>query len=85
MDTSSDFSNYVTQNRVFILGAGFSASAGVPLTDQLLTDALGKFSDECPGIYSRVENYAKAAIGESGEDLDLSKLTLLNFAPSLST
>lgn len=75
VDTSSNFSNYVTKNRVFILGAGFSASAGTPLTDKLLTDALGKFSVECPGIYSRVENYAKESIGSPDEDLDLSRLT----------
>ncbi len=37
----------VKRNRVFILGAGFSASAGVPLTTQLLHKAMNMFSSEC--------------------------------------
>jgi len=65
----------VKRNRVFILGAGFSAEAGVPLTERLLADAMKKFSNECPGIYSRVENYAKECIGASDGDLDLSRVS----------
>lgn len=63
------------RNRVFILGAGFSAEADVPLTEELLADAMKKFSIECSGIYSRVENYAKESIGAPDEDLDLSRVS----------
>jgi hypothetical protein len=66
---------YVKRNRVFILGAGFSAGAGIPLTEGLLANAMKKFSVECPGIYSRVENYAKESIGAPDDDLDLSRVS----------
>lgn len=64
----------VKANRVFILGAGFSAAAGVPLTQQLLADALRRFSIECPGIYSRVEAYALESLGQEAGPLDVSAL-----------
>lgn len=60
------YDGYVKRNRVFILGAGFSAAAGVPLTSSLLNKAMQKFSAECPGIYERVDGYAK----ESTENID---------------
>lgn len=63
------------RNRVFILGAGFSTGAGIPLTEKLLASAMKKFSIECPGIYSRVENYAKESIGVPEGELDLSKVS----------
>ena len=67
-ETSRDwYEQYVKKNRVFILGAGFSAAAGVPLTASLLDKALKKFAAECPGIFSRVDGYAK----ESTENVDL--------------
>lgn len=69
------FEQYVKQNRVFILGAGFSATAGIPLTEELLARAMSKFSIECPGIYSRVENYAKKCMGSTDQNLDLSKIS----------
>lgn len=72
LDDSPFFAQNMKRNRVFILGAGFSAGAGIPLTEGLLADAMKKFSLECPGIYSRVENYAKESIGTPDDDLDLS-------------
>jgi hypothetical protein len=66
---------YVKQNRVFVLGAGFSAEAGIPLTQELLVLAMDKFSIECPGIFSRVENYAKECTGSTEGSLDLSKIS----------
>jgi hypothetical protein len=66
---------YVKQNRVFVLGAGFSAAAGIPLTQELLILAMNKFSSECPGIYSRVENYARECAGLTEGSLDLSKIS----------
>ena len=67
---SESFDKYVKKNRVFILGAGFSASAGVPLTAQLLHKAMNKFSSECNGIFQRVDGYARESI-EFYEDGDL--------------
>lgn len=64
----------IRANRVFILGAGFSASAGVPLTNELLQASLSLFSVECPGIYSRVESYAMEALGQEDGNLDYSKV-----------
>ena len=71
---SRDFCESIKANRVFILGAGFSAAAGVPLTIQLLQEALHLFSVECPGIYSRVENYAMESMGQESGGLDIQHL-----------
>jgi len=64
----------VRRNRVFILGAGFSAAAGVPLTNELLVEALKLFASECPGIYSRIERHALEALGSKSETLDTAEL-----------
>ncbi|MCZ6733462.1 MAG: hypothetical protein O7B27_13115 [Gammaproteobacteria bacterium] len=64
--TDRQWYEYVKRNRVFILGAGFSDAAGVPLTAPLLEKAMGMFSVECPGLFSRVDGYAR----ESVEDID---------------
>lgn len=69
------FESYVKRNRVFILGAGFSAGAGIPLTEELLARAMKKFSVECPGIFERVENYAKESIGSIADELNLSEVS----------
>jgi hypothetical protein len=69
-----DFRDAHRANRVFILGAGFSAAAGVPLTMELLEEALSLFSIECPGIYSRVENYAMESIGKESGRLNVKEL-----------
>ncbi len=58
--------------RVFILGAGFSAAAGVPLTGELLQATLLKFSAESPGIYRRLEAYALEALSQGDGPLDVS-------------
>ena len=65
----------VRKNRVFVLGAGFSAAAGVPLTNELLEETLKLFAIECPGIYSRVERYAIEALGSKSDTLTLSELS----------
>lgn len=78
MTTTSDGSTFresLKTNRVFILGAGFSAAAGVPLTNELLQEALDRFSFECPGIYSRVENYAMESIAQETGNLDVQRLS----------
>lgn len=74
LSNRSSFESYVKRKRVFILGAGFSAGAGIPLTEELLARGMKKFEIECPGIYSRVENYAKESLGSIDETLDLKKI-----------
>jgi len=70
------YEEYVTRNRVFILGAGFSAGAGVPLTPQLLEKTMTKFSAECPGIFSRVGGYARESLGSINSRIDYSKVSI---------
>ncbi|WP_262693118.1 SIR2 family protein [Kordiimonas aquimaris] len=48
----------IQTGRIFILGAGFSAGAGIPLTNKLLPEAVRLFRKEAPGLLSRVEGYA---------------------------
>lgn len=55
LDDRNSFEQYVKRNRVFILGTGFSAGAGIPLTEELLARSMRKFSTECPGIFSSRE------------------------------
>ena len=57
-----DFKNYVKKNRVFILGAGFSAGAGIPLTASLLRLAMDKFAVECNGLFQCIDGYARESI-----------------------
>jgi hypothetical protein len=49
----------IKKNRTFILGAGFSAAAGVPMVGTLLQQAMVRFEAEFNGIYQRVNNYAR--------------------------
>lgn len=72
-NSKDSFKEYVAKNRLFILGAGFSAEAGVPLTDKLLKLTMSKFVAECPGICERVNNYAKACFS-ADDELDYSKV-----------
>lgn len=74
-DHKAAFAAEIRKCRVFVLGAGFSAAAGVPLTVELLNEALQLFAAECPGIYARVEGYAKEAIGTASGALDISNLS----------
>lgn len=78
MNTSKEARSFqinIRPNRVFILGAGFSAGAGVPLTIELLREALKLFFAECPGIYSRVERYARQSMGLTSNDSDISTVS----------
>lgn len=62
------------KNRLFIIGAGFSVDAGIPLTEELLTKSLRKFSSECPGVFSRVHHYASILSGVPDDDFECSNL-----------
>jgi hypothetical protein len=45
--------------RTFVLGAGFSAGAGIPMTDTLLKQALAMMQIEAPGLFARIEGHAQ--------------------------
>ena len=73
----SDITETIRSSRLFILGAGFSAEAGIPMIGQLLAKAMKSFRLECPGIFERVNNYAKTCFCVNDKELDYSKV---NFA-----
>ncbi|PKH91162.1 hypothetical protein CXF76_12935 [Pseudoalteromonas sp. 78C3] len=69
------FMKEIRKSRTFILGAGFSAGAGVPLTAELLSKAMNKFENECNGIFQRVNNYAKECFEiDESDEVDYSKV-----------
>ncbi len=82
MNKENWFEKQVVKNRLFILGAGFSANAGIPLTDKLLKLTMSKFADECPGLYERVNNYAQTCFSTDGQ-LDYSKVNFSDFCTFL--
>lgn len=55
----SDFIDFVSKNRLFILGAGFSAGAGIPMIGTLLSEAMDIFKCESRELFERVNNHAK--------------------------
>lgn len=55
----------IHQGRIFFLGAGFSAGAGLPLTNALLPLAAALFRSEAPGLFERISWWA------SSVDVDL--------------
>jgi hypothetical protein len=66
---------HIRKSRLFILGAGFSAAARIPMTAQLLGRAMEKFRDECLGIFKRVDGYVRTCFGLDG-DPDYQALSL---------
>lgn len=83
-DTESEsrarYAAFVRQNRVFILGAGFSAAAGIPMTNTLLATAMDMFSRESPSLFERVEGYAREAFGVSADRSTRVDFTMVSFA-----
>lgn len=58
MEREKSITDQIKSNRLFILGAGFSAGAGVPLTNRLLPLAMEKLRKEYPEFFLRVDGYA---------------------------
>ena len=85
MISSAEWQEYVRSRRVFILGAGFSAAAGIPMTRPLLRDAMKMFAIECPGIYERVCNYARDLQwdGDSNEPINYESLSFSDLCTHL--
>ncbi len=78
-----DYKNFIRQNRVFILGAGFSAAAGVPLTGSLLERTMRKFASEYSGLYERVDSYVKTNMSFFDGELDYSSVNFSNMCTFL--
>lgn len=76
MNDPEAWQEFIRNRRVFILGAGFSAAAGIPLTAALLKSSMQLFSAECPGIFARVNNYAK----DIQEELHLPDYSTISFS-----
>ncbi len=73
-DKKSSLDKYIKRNRLFILGAGFSADANIPLTSNLLSLTMDKFSKECPNLFERVDMYAHESIERyDNKKIDYSK------------
>jgi hypothetical protein len=66
----------IQKGRIFILGAGFSAGAGIPMTATLLEQAMQLFRSECPGVFERVQNYAQIAFGLEASERDYKTIGL---------
>lgn len=77
------WSEYARKRRVFILGAGFSAAAGIPMTATLLATAMKTFAAECPGIYQRVCNYAVDIQWEKEAEPDFSTISFSDLCTHL--
>ena len=81
--SKAEFDEYMAQNRVFILGAGFSASAGIPLTSDLLRNSMRIFEVECNGIFQRVEGYAKELQWQTDDKPDFSQVSFSDLCTHL--
>lgn len=81
--SKEDWAEQITPNRVFVLGAGFSAAAGIPMTDALMSASMKKFADECPGIFERVDGYAKESIDNIDDDVDYFSIDLAHLCTFL--
>jgi hypothetical protein len=77
------WSEYARKRRVFILGAGFSAAAGIPMTATLLATAMKTFAAECPGIHQRVCNYANDIQWEKEGEPDFSLISFSDLCTHL--
>jgi hypothetical protein len=81
---ATSIEDHIRMSRLFILGAGFSAAAGIPMTAQLLARTMRTFQEECPGIFSSVDRYVRMCFSlddePNYESLSLSELcTFLHY------
>ncbi len=64
----------IYNNRLFILGAGFSAGANIPLMETLLKLTMDKFQKESK-IFERIDSYVRIYKNiEDDKDIDYSKI-----------
>ena len=64
----------VASSRVFVLGAGFSAAAGVPKIGSLLNLTMKRFEKQSPGIYSRVKSCVRTCFSLGTTEPDYADL-----------
>lgn len=57
-----NYEEFITNRRLFILGAGFSAGAGIPLTDKLLKLTFELFHKESDGLFGRFKQHIQACL-----------------------
>jgi len=72
-----NYNEFIKNNRLFILGAGFSAGAGIPMIGNILEKTMNLFKNEASGLFERVNNYAKICFQKDYIDysaVDFSKL-----------
>ena len=74
----------IKRRRVFVLGAGFSAAAGVPMTAPLLDQAMGLLRRTGYGLYDRMESMARTCFGLTSDTvIDWTKIDLSAFCTFL--
>src|SRR5262245_19895756 len=73
----------VQKGRIFILGAGFSAAAGIPMTATLLEHAKQLFKSECAAVFDRVQNYTQIAFGLRDSEPDYKTISFADLCTFL--
>jgi len=68
------YESLIQQRRLFALGAGFSAAAGIPMTRELLVSSMKRFGLECPGIFARVEAMVRTCFELDDSSIDYAVL-----------
>ncbi len=71
--------DFLKNRRTFVLGAGFSAAAGIPLTNDLLQRALQGFRLSAPGLLKRIEGQAQICF-ENRKSIEKQDLNAEGFA-----
>jgi len=68
-DNDQRFADDIRTRRLFVLGAGFSAAAGIPMTGTLLRGAMERFQAESPGLFPRINGYIRTCfrLGDDAE------------------
>jgi hypothetical protein len=70
------FAEYIRARRLFVLGAGFSAAAGIPMTGTLLAAAMKRFQAEAPGRFRRISAYIRTCFRLGDSEPNYSSLSL---------
>ena len=74
----------IKRNRVFILGSGFSAAAGVPSTQSLLKQAMQALAAECPELHRLLVRHARKVVAAAdGDALDFERVDFTDFCTFL--
>ncbi len=80
--SSVELKDPIKSSRLFLIGAGFSLDAVIPLTNDLFKLSMYNFSLDFPNVYKRIINIAKTCFSIDG-DIDFSNLSFANFCTFL--